>query len=84
MIISRNGNILTGGSGADIFALRKDNSFDTETGAGVPAAIITDFNPAEDTIVLSPITVPDPSALVFVPVPDGTGSTIEWGDQIIA
>ena len=84
VIISRNGNILTGGSGADIFAMRQDNSFDTETGAGVPAAIITDFNPTEDSIVLSPITVPDPSALVFVPFPDGTGSTIELGDQIIA
>lgn len=84
VIVSRNGNILTGGSGADTFALRQDNDFDTETGAGVPAAIITDFNPVEDTIVLSPITVPDPSALVFVPFPDGTGSSIELGDQIIA
>jgi len=84
VIISRNRNILTGGEGADVFQLRQDPDDDSQDNPRIPAAIITDFDPAEYTIVRSRITAPDLSALVFVPFADGTGSTIELGDQIIA
>ena len=84
VIISRNGNILTGGDGADIFAIRQDNNVDDASGQAVPETIITDFDPDADTIVFSRITVPDPGALVFVPFPDGTGTTIQLGTQVLA
>jgi len=84
VLISRNGNILTGGDGADVFALREDGGTNTAGDTRVAPSVITDFNPDEDAIVIDTSTASGPDPLTIVPFADGSGATIEKGDQIIA
>ncbi|SDD70277.1 S8 family serine peptidase [Kordiimonas lacus] len=66
-------DLLTGGTGADIFAFTSTNGSDT----------VTDFDAAEDILLLDGSGFADLAALKAATTEDGAGVTISFGDTVI-
>lgn len=86
VFLSYNGNELTGGEGADIFGIAHETPEHTENLAFAPT-VITDFDPAEDSIAVQvgPIYGWSTYETVSVEVwEDGTGADILLDGAIVA
>jgi Ca2+-binding RTX toxin-like protein len=82
-LLSENGNDLTGGAGADVFAISHLTG-DAAVGFTLEPTVITDFNPALDSIVLTSGSVPTGAALTISVWANGLGSDISAGTTVIA
>jgi Ca2+-binding RTX toxin-like protein len=91
-ITGNDGDTITGGDGADMIrVLGLDQT-------GLDSVAVTDFDPAEDTLMLvdrtgadvvfpavAQTSPPDPDSIVEIrATPDGTGTEVIYDDQIIA
>ncbi|MGL4322153.1 MAG: calcium-binding protein [Paracoccaceae bacterium] len=74
---STNGNVLTGGEGSDVFAIRNNIAGDDTDGV-FPPSIVTDFDPAQDVMVMGPVDgiFPDASDIMVRVLSNGTGCEI--------
>ncbi len=85
LLILRNGGVAMGGSGNDIFAV--DHALGSAAyGLVLPAAEITDFNPAQDKIELdqSMIAGAAPASVSIAIWANGVGADILVGSAVIA
>lgn len=85
VLLSENGNDLTGGAGEDVFAISHLTGEDAAGFTLLPGpAVITDFDLAQDQIVVTNDTIPPGSALSISVWADGLGSDILAGTTVIA
>ncbi len=92
MILSYNGNDVTGGAGADTVALSADYALppfippDTTGFGQFEPTVITDFDPAEDSIVVEDrgVGTADAQAIQINVWPDGEGADVLSGDVVLA
>jgi Ca2+-binding RTX toxin-like protein len=72
-----NGGVMTGGAGSDVFLTRL-NFADPAIIAQFPPAVITDFDPAQDVLVLGPVggVFPTPTDIQLRMLGDGTGTEV--------
>ena len=84
-LISTNGNVLTGGDGSDVFIVR-DTLGSDDADDQFPPTVITDFDPAQDVVVLGQVgqVMPEPGDIVVRLMADGTGSEVLVGGDVIA
>ena len=83
VLLSENGNDLTGGTGADIFGISHLTGANA-VGFTLDPTVITDFDPAQDEIVLTTGTVPAGAMLSIMVWPNGAGSDILAGGTVVA
>ena len=83
VLMSENGNDLTGGAGADVFGISHLTGEDA-VGFTLDPTVITDFNPAEDEIVLTNGSIPPGAVLSIMVWPNGAGSDILAGGTVVA
>jgi hypothetical protein len=76
-LIAYDGGVMTGGPGSDVFLTRL-NVADPALQAQIPPALITDFNPAEDVLVLGPVAgvFPTPADIQVRLLTDGSGAEV--------
>jgi hypothetical protein len=72
-----NGGVMTGGEGSDVFLTRL-NYTDLAIVAQLSPAVITDFDPAQDVLVLGPVggVFPTPTDIQLRVLGDGTGTEV--------
>jgi Ca2+-binding RTX toxin-like protein len=75
------GTVVTGCAGADELYLRSDCGPDT---IGRTPAMITDFDPAADTLAISAIDADDGAAWSVVAWADGLGADVLLGNTVVA
>ena len=86
LIISRDGNIVTGGEGSDVFGIVPGPYFQIGD-IQYPPTVITDFDPAEDQIVIASADVdatPVPSDITVRVLDDGTGAEVLVDGRVAA
>jgi Ca2+-binding RTX toxin-like protein len=85
VLLSENGNDLTGGAGEDVFAISHLTGENAEGFTLLPEpTVITDFDPANDEIVVTNDTIPPGSALSIAVWANGLGANILAGTTVIA
>lgn len=84
VLLSFGGNEMTGGAGADIFAIDDYAPISELDGYTFPPAVVTDFDPAEDVIVLGARSLPDDMSFDIEVWADGTGSNILVDGIVVA
>lgn len=82
-LLSSNGNDLTGGAGRDVFGVQHTVG-ERAFGFTFAPTLITDFDRAEDAIVITNDSVPDGAVLSVSVWADGRGSDILVDDTVIA
>ena len=82
-LLSENGNDLTGGDGADVFAVSHLTG-ENAVGFTLDPTVIADFDPAMDEMVVTNDSVPTGAALSVVVWANGLGSDILAGTTVIA
>ncbi len=86
LLIMRSGHVATGGDGSDVFGIAPA-AIDPAFTEQFPPTIITDFNPAEDFVVLGPTqgaAAPAPADITVSALADGTGAEVLINDRVVA
>lgn len=84
VLLSFGGNEMTGGAGADIFAIDDYAPISQSTGYTFQPAVVTDFDQSEDVIVLGMRSLPDDMSFDIEVWADGTGSNILVDGAVVA
>ena len=87
ILVSTNGNVMTGGEGADFFGVVASDRDDEFGDVQFPFAVITDFDPAEDVMALGAVpgdAAPVASDVSVVALADGTGADILLDGIVVA